>query len=106
MLSFFRFLGQHSLIYRIVSESEAIVPQAAEFYYNKLAGGYAASLAGPVKDGEIRDLPLEIMVPALMGIHHMIGLRWLVWSAAPHPDIPKQLIDDAISLVVFGLSGH
>ncbi|MBU4567106.1 MAG: TetR/AcrR family transcriptional regulator [Desulfarculus sp.] len=106
MLSFFRFLGRHSLIYRIVSESEAIVPQAAEFYYNKLAGGYAASLAGPVKDGEIRDLPLEIMVPALMGIHHMIGLRWLVWSAAPHPDIPKQLIDDAISLVVFGLSGR
>ena len=106
MLSFFRFLRRHSLIYRIVSESEAIVPQAAEYYYNKLAGGYAASLAASVKNGEIRDLPLEVMVPALMGIHHMIGLRWLVWSTAPRPEIPMQLIDDAVSLVVFGLSGR
>ena len=106
MLGFFHFLGQHSPIYRIVSESEAIVPEAAEFYYRKLAEGYAASLAEPVRRGEIRDLPLEVMVPALMGIHHMIGQRWLIWSATPHPEIPKQLIEDAVNLVVFGLTGR
>lgn len=105
MLGFFRFLGRHCLIYRIVSESEAIVPEAAEYYYNKLAQGYAASLSASVQDGEIRDLPLEVMVPALMGIHHMIGLRWLVWSATSNPEIPRQLLDDAIALVLFGLKG-
>lgn len=106
MLGFFGFLGRHCLIYRIVAESEAIVPEAAEYYYNKLAQGYAASLAAPVDAGQIRSLPLEVMVPALMGIHHMIGLRWLVWNAASHPEIPRQLVDDAITLVLFGLMGN
>ena len=105
MLGFFRFMGLHSLIYRIVSESEAIVPEAAEFYYRKLAQGYAASLAPAVALGEIRDLPLEVMVPALMGIHHMIGLRWLVWSSTPNPEMPRQLLEDAVTLVLFGLKG-
>ncbi len=103
MRAFFNFLGQHSQIYRIVSESEVIVPQSAQYYYRKLADGYSASLAQGMDQGEIRNLPLEFLTPSLMGISHMLGLRWLVWNSAAHPEIPAQVFADAVDLVLFGL---
>jgi AcrR family transcriptional regulator len=103
LLTFFRFLGQHSLIYRIVSESEAIVPESAEYYYGKLASGYTASLSRGVADKEIRPFPLDFLSAALMGINHMIGLRWLVWSSAVRPEIPRQVVADAVDLISNGL---
>lgn len=103
MRTFFQFLGQHSLIYRIVSESEAIVPESAHYYYGKLASGYTASLARGVEAGEIRSFPLDFLGSALMGIHHMIGLRWLVWSSASHPEVPRQVVADAVEMVLSGL---
>lgn len=104
MTAFFSFLGRHSLIYRIVSESEAIVPESAEYYYRKLAAGYTGSLAAAMDAGQVRRLPVDFLAPSLMGIHHMIGLRWLVWSSATHPAIPKQILNDAVELVLFGLA--
>lgn len=103
MAAFFSFLGRHSPIYRIVSESEVIVPASAEYYYCKLAEGYAASLAIGLDRGEIRDQRIDFMTASLMGISHMLGLRWLVWNSAPHPEIPKQVFADAMDLILFGL---
>ena len=103
MLTFFSFLGQHSQIYRIVSESEAIVPESADYYYGKLASGYTASLSQGVADQEIRPFPLDFLSAALMGINHMIGLRWLIWSSAANPEIPRQIVADAVDLVSHGL---
>ncbi len=103
MLAFFNFLGLHSPIYRIVSESEVIVPESAQYYYGKLAEGYAASLSGGVKNGEIRNLPIDFVVPSLMGINHMLGLRWLVWNSASRPEIPSQVLADAVELILNGL---
>lgn len=103
MLAFFNFLAHHSLIYRIVSESEAIVPESAEYYYGKLANGYATSLSQGIKAKEIRPFPVDFLVAALMGINHMIGLRWLVWNSAAHPEIPRQVLADAVDLVLYGL---
>ncbi len=103
MRAFYHFLGQHSQIYRIVSESEVIVPPSAAYYYGKLAAGYAASLEQGIAKEEIRDLPLDFMVACLMGISHMLGLRWLVWNSSPHPEIPPQIFVDAVELVLFGL---
>lgn len=103
MLAFFNFLAHHSQIYRIVAESEAIVPESAKYYYGKLASGYTASLSQGVKAGEIRSFPLDFLVPALMGINHMIGLRWLIWSSAARPEIPRQVLADSIEFVLYGL---
>jgi AcrR family transcriptional regulator len=103
MLAFFNFLGLHSPIYRIVSESEVIVPESAQYYYEKLAAGYTVSLSDGIKKGEIRNLPIDMVVPALMGINHMIGLRWLVWNSSSHPEVPLQIAADAIELILNGL---
>ena len=40
MLTFFRFLGQHREIYRVVPECEMISREVALWYYRKLAEGY------------------------------------------------------------------
>ncbi len=103
MLAFFRFLGKHSLIYRIVAESEAIVPESAEYYYSKLASGYTASLSKGIDAKEIRPFPLDFLVAALMGINHMIGLRWLVWNSATRPEISRQVLLDTVEMMINGL---
>lgn len=104
MLAFFGFLRQHSQIYRIVSESEAIVPESARYYYSKLADGYRRSLLPGMKAGHIRQVPVEFMSRYLMGLNHMVGLRWLIWSSASRPDIPRQVAADAVELAIMGLS--
>ncbi|MBI5521477.1 MAG: TetR/AcrR family transcriptional regulator [Desulfarculus sp.] len=103
MLAFFDFLRRHSRIYRIVAESETIVPSSAHYYYGRLADGYARSLRAGMKAKEVRALPVDFLVPSLMGLNHMLGLRWLVWNFAANPEVPRQVLADAVSLVLWGL---
>ncbi|MFH1036050.1 MAG: TetR/AcrR family transcriptional regulator [Pseudomonadota bacterium] len=103
MLAFFNFLRQHSQIYRIVAESEAIGPQSAQYYYSRLADGYDRSLLAGIKAKEIRPAPTGFLAHALMGLNHMLGLRWLVWNSSSNPEIPRQALADAVSLALFGL---
>ncbi len=104
MLAFFDFLRRHCQIYRIVSESEAIVPESARYYYSKLADGYRRSLLPGMRAGQIREVPVEFMARYLMGLNHMVGLRWLVWSSASRPEIPRQVLADAVELAILGLA--
>lgn len=104
MLAFFNFLRRRSQIYRIVAESEAIGPQAAQYYYAKLADGYRRSLLSGMKARQIRRLPVDFLVRSLMGMNHMLGLRWLVWNSSVNPEIPRQALTDAVDLVLFGLA--
>ncbi|MBI4799399.1 MAG: TetR/AcrR family transcriptional regulator [Desulfarculus sp.] len=103
MLTFFNFLRRHSQIYRIVAESETIVPSSARYYYSRLADGYTRSLRAGMKAKEVRSLPVDFLVPSLMGLNHMLGLRWLVWNFAANPEVPRQVLADAVSLVLWGL---
>ncbi len=104
MLAFFRFLTMHSQIYRVVAESETIGREAALWYYRKLAKGYTESLIQGMERGEIRRLPPPFLAHTLMGLNHMIGLKWLVWNSSPNAEIPRQVAGDAIDLALFGLS--
>lgn len=103
MLAFFNFLRRHSQIYRIVAESETVVPPSARYYYSRLADGYGRSLLAGMKAKEIRPLPLDFLVHSLMGLNHMLGLRWLVWNSSANPTVPRQALADAVSLVLWGL---
>ncbi len=103
MLAFFRFLRFHRQIYRVVAECETIGQEVAMWYYKKLAAGYTASLQEGVAKGEIRDLPVDFLVHSLMGLNHMIGLKWLVWNSSPNAELPRQVLRDAVDLVLNGL---
>lgn len=107
IISFFRFLSQHRKIYRVVTESETMGQETAMWYYNKLAEGYKTGLATGIEDNEIRnDLPVTFVVRSLMGIVHMIGLKWLVWNSSPQAEVPAQHVEDVLKMILFGLKAE
>lgn len=103
MLFFVHFLKKHRRIYRVVSESETMGPNMGMWYYKKLAEGYVQGVQQGIEAGEIRLFPPAFLVRSLMGIHHMIGLKWLVWNYSPQAEVPLQLLVDAQRFIFFGL---
>ena len=104
-IAFFRFLKQHRQIYRIVAESETMGREMAVWYYKRLAAGWEPGLAEGMSRGEIRDdLPAAFMVRSIMGVVHMIGLKWLVWNSSPQAELPRQVLEDTIALTISGLA--
>ncbi len=102
--AFFRFIGSHRRIYRVVVESETMGQKMAMWYYKKMAEGYTRGLAEGVARGEIRsDVPVLFMVRSLMGFHHMIALKWLVWNSSPHAEVSRQLQGEIVGFLVDGL---
>jgi AcrR family transcriptional regulator len=102
--SFFRFLARHRRIYRVVTESETMGQETALWYYRKLADGYQTGLAEGMQRGEIRnDLPAGFMVRSIMGMVHMVGLKWLVWNSKPFAEMPPQLVDELLTMILDGL---
>lgn len=101
--AFFRFLEGHRRIYRVVAESETLGHDIAMGYYKKLARGYVEGLAQGTARGEIRALPPAFMARSLMGLHHMIGLKWLVWNSSPNARFPERSLDEVVELVLHGL---
>ena len=101
--TFFRFLRQHSRIYRVVGESETVGQETGMWYYQKLASGYVAGLREGVKRGEIRSLPAPFLARSLMGLNHLIGLKWLVWNSYPQGEFPPRLLDELVQWVLDGL---
>lgn len=107
IISFFRFLARHRKIYRVVAESETMGQEMAMWYYKKLAAGYKSGLAEGMVSKEIRDdLPVAFVVRSLMGMIHMIGLKWLVWNSSPQAEVSGQHLEDILKMILFGLKAE
>jgi AcrR family transcriptional regulator len=103
IVAFYEFLRQHREMYRIVPEYEMIGREVALWYYNKIAHGYIQGLEQGIQRGEIRDFPVAFLARSLMGLTHFIGLKWIIWATNSHAEIPGQLLQDIIHLVLYGL---
>ncbi|MBI5584862.1 MAG: TetR/AcrR family transcriptional regulator [Deltaproteobacteria bacterium] len=101
--TFFRFLHQHSRIYRVVGESETVGLETGMWYYQKLAEGYVAGIRDGLKQGEIREFPAPFLARALMGVNHVVGLKWLVWNSYPQAELPQPLLNELGQWVLTGL---
>jgi len=104
MVAFFRFLEAHRRIYRVVGQSETIGPGLGMWYYHRLSRGYVAGFGPGLARGEVQDLPAVFLARSLMGLNHMIGVKWLVWDSSPHAHIPRPLVGEAVSWVLEGLA--
>ncbi|MFH1139865.1 MAG: TetR/AcrR family transcriptional regulator [Pseudomonadota bacterium] len=103
--SFFRFLGPHRRIYRVVAESETMGQEMAMRYYIKLAEGYEPGLAEGAARGEIvADPPPSFLVRSIMGMIHMVGLKWLVWSSSMEAQMPPRHVAEIIEVILNGLA--
>lgn len=77
--AFFTFVADHHRIYSIVQEAERVAPEAAQAYYRNISRGYERGLRAAIDAGEVRSLDPEVVAHALMGIGHMLALRWIIW---------------------------
>jgi AcrR family transcriptional regulator len=106
LLAFFRFLRQHNRIYRVVGESETVGEETGMWYYKKLAAGYVSGLQEGMRRGEIRKLPVPFLARSLMGLNHMIGLKWLVWNSHPQAELSPPLLNELVQWVLEGFGAH
>jgi hypothetical protein len=56
-----------------------------------------------VKRGEIRKLPVPFLARSLMGLNHMIGLKWVVWNSYPQAELPPQFLNELVQWMLEGL---
>lgn len=103
--AFFRFVRRNRAAYRIVREAEFVnPPPIARWYFERLAQGYIKGLEAGMRRREIRRSDPETLAYCLMGIAHVLGLHWAVWSKQSS-SLPTHVFNQAIDLILHGLKG-
>ncbi len=106
MLAFAEYIKNHRNAYRVVREAEFIDREIGKWYYNRIAKPYAIALKEAMTKGEINSLDPELLGLAIMGIGHVLGLRWVVWSESNNPAIPEESLRNALKIILFGVKGE
>ncbi|WP_448590326.1 TetR/AcrR family transcriptional regulator [Thermoflexus hugenholtzii] len=99
--AFFRFVLQHRFLYRIVLESQFVDEEVYREYYRRLAEGYARGLARAMEAGQIRRMDPETLAYCLMGIAHLLGMRWVLWE---NREPPEEVIEAAMDFIRHGIA--
>ncbi len=87
--AFFRFLRERKNIYRVLREAEFVDPELFQWYYGHMAEGYERRLREAQGLGQVRQVEPEVLAWCIMGLAHMLGLRYVVW--AEDADLDKVL---------------
>lgn len=80
-MALFDFIAEHPYGYKIMREAEFVDFRLAEDYYMYILKNYTARMRATARPGEfaVRDhAALSLM---MMGIGHMLGLKYALWSA-------------------------
>ena len=99
--AFFRFIGRHRAMYRIVRQAEFVDPRLFRWYYRHFADGYIAGLRAAQRRGEVRALDPEVLAFCLMGIGDFVGMRWVLWEKGG-PE--ERVVNDMMSFILHGLN--
>ncbi|WP_376788564.1 TetR/AcrR family transcriptional regulator [Thermoflexus sp.] len=99
--AFFRFVLQHRFLYRIVLESQFVDEEVYREYYRRLAEGYARGLAQAMEAGQIRRMDPETLAYCLMGIAHLLGMRWVLWE---NREPPEEVLETAMAFIRHGMA--
>ncbi|HVL89919.1 MAG TPA: TetR/AcrR family transcriptional regulator [Actinomycetota bacterium] len=101
--AFFAFVQQHPGLYRIIRQAEFVDRDIYRYHYERLAEGYTRGLRAAVKAGEFRDVDVEVLAYALMGMGELIGARWLLWEDEPGGKVPAKVVDALVGIVLEGV---
>lgn len=82
-LAYFKFLNEHPSLYSIVMQSELVDRKAFHAYYRELAGPYVRGIKSAIRNGEVKDVDPESLAYCLMGLAHIMGMRWILWEQKP-----------------------
>lgn len=99
--TFFSFAQSHRDMYKIVRESEFVDEEVSVWYYRRMAKGYVAGLEAAMGAGQIPRWDPETLAYCLMGMSHMLGMRWIVWEGR---EPPEAAIETLLAFIESGLS--
>jgi AcrR family transcriptional regulator len=89
--SFFGWAEAHPHHHRILNLVADVDPEVAKEFYAAIGRPYAERLRGSMAAGEIAAVDPELLSYALMGIGHLLSLRWILWGDGT---FPAQLTGD------------
>ena len=74
------FITEHKYVFNITWESMFVEKRLFDEYYTNFAASYIRQLDIAKKKGEIKDIDLEVLSFAIMGITNFVGLHWVVFK--------------------------
>lgn len=99
--AFFRFTVENPALYRIMRQAEFVAPDVLRSHYETIARGYTAGLAAAQERGQVaRELDVEVVAWALMGIGELVGFRWIQSApGGPGSALPDEVFEQLMSLI-------
>lgn len=97
--AFLHFLQRHRKLYRIVKQAEIVDPPLFQWYYQRIAEGYARGLQEAMNEGEFRRRDPELIAFALMGIGDFVGMRYVTLE----DQLSEARLDDLVDFILHGL---
>lgn len=98
--AFIEFARGHKDLYRIVMESQFVVPDAYHQYYENFHSAYETNLKGAVAKQEISKGNDEVRAWSLIGLSVFLGMRYGVWDDSKDLD---DVCEAAFDLIKNGL---
>jgi AcrR family transcriptional regulator len=99
--AFFEYLRGHRHVYKVVREAEFVDEALFRWYYQRIAEGYVWRLNDARERGQLRaDLDTETLAWSMMGVAHMLGLRYVLWEQEP-VDLDR-VVDEAMKFLAGG----
>lgn len=74
------FILEHKYVFNITWEAMFIDKKLFDEYYASFSRAYMKRLEVAQKAGEVREIDLEVLSFALMGITNFVGLHWVVFK--------------------------
>ena len=103
MREFFNYIREHKNLYRIVLEIQFVDEEVYRNYYESFAEGYLDGLQKAQLAGEVRSGDIQVWTWSIMGMVHLLGLKYALWS----DDTPLEtVVSGAMDLLANGLIGR
>lgn len=81
-IALFDFISEHPYGYKIMREAEFVDFKLAEDYYIYILKSYTAQMRATALPGEFAISDYEALSLMMMGMGHMLGLKYALWSAS------------------------
>lgn len=76
---FFEWVTNNRKYYRILIEAQSHKPESYTWFFETLSKRYTEGLRKAMQEGKIVKVDPELLSYTLIGIGHMLGLRYILW---------------------------
>ncbi|MBU0926184.1 MAG: TetR/AcrR family transcriptional regulator [Spirochaetes bacterium] len=96
---FFKFVAEHTGLFRIIWDAQFVDQDAFKAYYEGFATAYARRLGEARDAGSVRDMDLTALSYSLIGIVNFVALKYTVFDGG---SVPESAIRAVVTLLSEG----